>query len=73
MYEKPKQLVPIIRVRLAADLPPAERLHLEVMKTDSPSFRAIVEWRRNRHDDFYKVSAGHVDVCNIPIPVRSAP
>ena len=73
MYEKPEQLVPITRVRLATDVPPAERLRLEVMKTDSPSFRAIVEWRRNRHDDFYKASAGHVDVCNIPIPVRTAP
>jgi len=71
MYEKPEQRVPIVRVRLAADVPERERVHLEVLNTDSAAFRAIIEWRRNRHDDFYKVPAGHVDVCNIPIPVRS--
>ena len=73
MYEKAEQRVPILKVRLAADLPEAERMKLEVLKTDSPSFRAIIEWRRNRHDDFYKVPAGHVDVCNIPVPVRTVP
>ncbi len=71
MYEKPEQRVPIVRVRLAADVPEKERVNLKVLKTDSAAFRAIIEWRRNRHDDFYKVPAGHVDVCNIPIPVRS--
>ncbi|HZF16281.1 MAG TPA: peptidylprolyl isomerase [Steroidobacteraceae bacterium] len=73
MYEQVDERVPILEVRLAADLPEAERLKLEVMRTDSPSFRAIIEWRRNRHDDFYKVPAGHVDVCNIPVPVRTVP
>jgi peptidylprolyl isomerase len=73
MYEKVEQRVPILKVRLAADVPAAERMKLEVLKTDSRSFRAIIEWRRNRHDEFYKVSAGHVDVCNIPVPVRTVP
>jgi len=73
MYEKVEQRVPILKLRLASDLPEAERMKLEVLRTDSKSFRAIIEWRRNRHDDFYKISAGHVDVCNMPIPVRSAP
>jgi peptidylprolyl isomerase len=72
MYEKPEQRVPIERVRIAADVPEGERVPLEVLRTDSPSFQAILEWRRHRHDDWYKVAAGHVDVCNIPIPVRSA-
>jgi peptidylprolyl isomerase len=73
MYEKVEQRVPILKVRLASDLPETERMKLEILKTDAPSFRAIIEWRRNRHDDFYKVSAGHVDVCNIPVPVRIVP
>jgi peptidylprolyl isomerase len=70
MYEKPEQRVPIMRVRLAADVPEGERVRLEVLRTESRSFQAILEWRRHRHDDWYKVAAGHVDVCNVPIPVR---
>ncbi len=70
MYERPEQRVPITRVRLAADVPESERVRLEVLRTESRSFQAVLEWRRHRHDDWYKVSAGHVDVCNVPIPVR---
>jgi peptidylprolyl isomerase len=72
-YEKPEQYVPIESVRIAADLPPGERVALEVMRTDTPAFRALVETRRNRKDDWYMVPAGHVELCNVPIPVRQAP
>ena len=69
-YEKAGQHVPIASVRLAADVPAAERANLEVMRTDTASFRALVETRRNRRDDWYIVPAGHVDVCNVPIVSR---
>ncbi len=69
-YEKPEQRVPVVNVRVAADVPEAERSHLEVLRTDTPSFANFVEARRNRRDDWYKVPAGHVDVCGVSIPVR---
>ena len=69
-YEKPSQHVPIVSVRLAADVPEAERARIELMRTDTPTFGALVEARRNRQDDWYKVPAGYIDVCNVPIPVR---
>ncbi len=72
-YEKPEQYVPIQGVRLAADVPAAERARLEVMRTDTPTFEALVESRRNRQDDWYKVPAGHIELCNVPIPVRPQP
>ena len=72
-YEKPEQRVAIRSIRLAADLKPAERLKLQVMRTDTPLFAELVEARRNRRDDFYKRPAGHIDVCNVPLPVRTAP
>ena len=72
-YEQPSQYVPIRSARLAADLPPAERLPLEVMRTDTPTFAALVESRRNRSDDWYRVPARHIDLCNVPIPVRPRP
>lgn len=70
-YEKPEQRIPIVRMRVAADVPAAERTTIEVLRTDSPTFRAVIEQRRNRRDAWYKVPAGAVDVCNVPIPVRA--
>jgi len=72
-YEKPEQYVPIRSLRIAADVPAAERTRLEVMRTDTPAFAALVESRRNRRDDWYKVPAGHIEICNVPIPVRPQP
>jgi len=69
-YEQPSQHVPIASVRMAADVPPTERANIEIMRTDTPTFAALVEARRNRQDEWYKVPAGHIDVCNVPIPVR---
>ena len=70
-YEKATEHVPIRRLRVAADLPEAERTRLEVLRTDTATFTALVEVRRNRRDDWYKVPAGYIDVCNVPIPVRA--
>lgn len=64
--------LPILRVRLASDMPEDERLPLQVMRTDSASFSAVVESRRNRRDAFYLRPAGHIDLCNIQVPVRLA-
>ncbi|HUO18820.1 MAG TPA: peptidylprolyl isomerase [Steroidobacteraceae bacterium] len=58
-------------LRLAADLPAGERTALEELRTDTPTFAAYVEARRNRHEEWFKVPAGHIDVCNIPVPVRA--
>jgi peptidylprolyl isomerase len=70
-YEKPEQHTPIASVRLAADVPPAERTELEALRTDSETFRQMVENRRHRRDDWYKEPAGRVDVCNVPLPIRN--
>ena len=72
-YAKPEQHVPISSIRLAADVPVAERARLEVIRTDTPTFAALVESRRNRRDDWYKVPAGHIELCNVPIAVRPMP
>ena len=71
-YEKPAQYVPIKSVRLAADVPANERTNLEVLRTDTPTFTALVESRRNRRDEWFKEAAGYVGLCNVPIPVRAA-
>jgi peptidylprolyl isomerase len=72
-YEKPEQRVPIKSIALATDVPEAQRTPLQLLRMDTPLFSAVVEARRNRRDDWYKVPAGHIDLCNVPLPVRAPP
>lgn len=69
-YEKPEQRVTINSIRLASELPAAERANLEVMRTDTATFAAVADARRNRHDDWYIAPAGYIELCNVQIPVR---
>ena len=70
-YENPEQRTPITSVRVAEDVPVAERSRLEVLRTDSSTFAAVAEARRNRHDDWYIEPAGYIELCNVQIPVRT--
>lgn len=69
-YEKPEQRTPIKAIRLASEVPANDRVALELLRTDTPSFTQLVEARRNRRDEWYKRPAGHIDLCNVPLPVR---
>ena len=69
-YEKPEQRTPIVSIKLASDVPPAERTPLQLLRTDTQAFRDATEARRNRVDDFYQTPAGHIDLCNVPLPTR---
>jgi peptidylprolyl isomerase len=71
-YEKPNERTTIKSVQLAADVPEAQRVKLDIMKTGTPTFAALVESRRNRRDEWYKVPSNYIDVCGITIPVRPA-
>lgn len=69
-YAKGEVPVAIDSIRLAADVPDPEREHLEVLRTGSATFAALVESRRNRPEDFFRSAAGHIDLCNVPLAVR---
>lgn len=69
-YKTAAERIPIRRFRLAADVPVEERTELELLRTDSESFAEVVEARRNRRDEWYKVPAGQIDLCSAPLPVR---
>ncbi|HXY97947.1 MAG TPA: peptidylprolyl isomerase [Steroidobacteraceae bacterium] len=72
-YEAPEQPVPIRSMRIAADLPQAERTPLEVLRTDSATFRTVLDQRRNRQEPWFKFNPGRIDLCNVPLPVRASP
>jgi len=72
-YEKPEQRAPIVSIKLASDVPAAQRTPLQLLRTDSQAFIDATEARRNRVDGFYTIPVGHIDLCNVPLPVRTAP
>lgn len=69
-YEQRSQHTIIRSIRLASDVPENEREPLEALRTDSKRFAEQTEARRNRKDEWYKIPAGRLDVCNVPLPVR---
>ena len=70
VYADRKEDAPIMSVRLAAEMtaPPA----YEYLDTASESFARYVDVRANRHDSFYEVPAGGIDLCNVQVPMRRA-
>jgi peptidylprolyl isomerase len=69
-YEKAEERVPIKAVRVAADVPESQRSALEIMRTDTETFQRLVESRRNRREEWFQTPAGHIEISNVPIPVR---
>lgn len=65
--------MPITAVRLAADVPEAERSQLEVLRSEAPIYQDIIEAQRNRGGPWNKYAANYVELCNAPIPVRVRP
>jgi peptidylprolyl isomerase len=72
-YEDPERRVPIRAVRLASDLPEAQRPQFAYLSTDGETFAAYADARSNRRDPFFNEPAGGTDICNIPVPIRRVP
>jgi peptidylprolyl isomerase len=68
--ERGETPIAIRSVRLATDLPEAERPRFEVMRSDTEAFTRYVTGRANRGGAFFNVPAGGVDLCNVNVPVR---
>src|SRR5260221_282657 len=72
-YEKPSQPIAIREMRLAANLPAGERLDLQALRTESATFKAYVESRANRREEWFKEPIGRLGVCNLTLPIREKP
>lgn len=72
-YKEASQNVPISSVRLASEIPAAERPVFQVMDTMSPTFADYLRVKANRKDDFFIRPAGGVDLCSVNVPVRKKP
>ena len=69
-YEKREQHVPIKAMKVAADVPAADRSEVEVLRTDTATFQAYVEARRSPPLGWYVQPAGKVDVCTVRMASR---
>jgi len=69
-YDKPELAVPIRSVHLASEISKKERTPLEILRTDTELFKSWIAARRNRSESWFLNKAGHVEVCNVPIPSR---
>jgi peptidylprolyl isomerase len=72
-YETPQERTAIPHVRMASDVPANERVNLEALRTDSATFRDVIESRRFRRESWFLDPVGHVNLCNVPLPVRVRP
>ena len=70
-YEDASEHVPIQSVRFGSDLPEAERLAVELLRTDTATFERLIEARRHRAEAWFVDPADHIGICNVPLPVRS--
>jgi len=72
-YERPAQYVPIRSITLAADLPAAQRIELEVLRSDAPIFADYLRALRSRTADWFVEPTDRLELCNARIPVRVRP
>jgi len=72
-YVAPEPTIPIGSMHIAADVPAAERTPIEVLRTNSATFRTVLDQRRQRREPWFKFSPDHIDLCNVPLPVRAIP
>jgi peptidylprolyl isomerase len=69
-YADASNHVPIQSIRFGSDLPQAERLAVELLRTDTATFERLIEARRHRTEAWFVDPADHIGICNVPLPVR---
>ncbi len=60
----------IIKIQVASDLKPEQLLPLQIMKTNSNSFKALIQSRKNRNGEWFVYQHNYIDVCSVAVPVR---
>ena len=60
----------IINISVASDLKAEQLIPLQVMRTDSDSFKALIKSRKNRNGEWFLYQHNYIDVCSVAVPVR---
>lgn len=72
-YETARERTPVRAMHVAADVPDTDRMALELLRTGSETFAAVVAARRLRHEAWFVEPTNRINVCNVPLPVRAVP
>lgn len=73
VYETEEEHTPIISLRLGDETGEFPTPRFEYLDTSGNTFSRYVDALANREDEFYKVPAGGIDICNIRVPIRRIP
>jgi peptidylprolyl isomerase len=71
-YDKPEQRQGIERIALASALPEDQRPAMQVLRTDTATWKELLEARRHRGGWFVH-SPEHTEICSAAAPVRAKP
>jgi cyclophilin family peptidyl-prolyl cis-trans isomerase len=67
-YKTAEERAPINSIQVAADMSTPPKL--ELLRTDTATFTKLVQARRFRREEWFLEPTGHVELCNVPLPVR---
>lgn len=70
-YADESKRVPLVRTRLGTELDDDEQMQLRRLRTDTQTFARLVDVRRHRKEEWFLDPAGHIELCNVPLPVRA--
>lgn len=70
-YEDESKRVPIASLRFGDELAAADRLQIDIMRTDTDTYQALIESRRYRAEEWYVEPGDAIGLCNVPVPVRA--
>jgi peptidylprolyl isomerase len=57
-------------IKVAADHLKDTPLVIDIMKTDSDSFKELIKARRNRPEPWFLATPNYTDICSVSVPVR---
>jgi len=57
-------------VKVAADYLKERPLVIDIMKTESASFKTLIKARRNRPEDWFLATPDYTDICAVSVPMR---
>jgi len=63
----------IINIKVAKDVPKKQLKYIQIMKTESESFKSLIKSRQNRNGEWFIYQHNYIDACSMPIPVRLKP
>ena len=71
-YQTPEETVTIKAIRLGSELPEDMQSKLEVLRTDTETFKNYVRSRTFRLNQWFMDQTGKIELCNVGVPVRKA-